>query len=251
MKRLVCLLLVILLLCPAPALAQKIEIDPETATVEQIQAAIDQLTALAAEKQKAEATPAETPAPTEAPAYQELKKGSKGETVKALQMRLFELKYLNVKGDGNFGDKTVQALKEFQKAVAFEPTGIATVEIQQKLFAADAPVAIIYGKLDYKALERDPAKHTGEKIRFTGRVIQVVEEAGADKMVSVALRIATKGNYDNVAYVTYVRKADDSRILEKDKVTVAGAYGGIYAYQSVGAGTVAIPQFTADSVTRN
>lgn len=38
-----------------------------------------------------------------------------------------------------FGDNTVKAVERFQKAAGLEATGVATVEMQAKLFAADAP----------------------------------------------------------------------------------------------------------------
>lgn len=43
-----------------------------------------------------------------------LKKGSKGEEVKAAQQRLIELGYLNGSADGQFGNKTEEAVKHFR-----------------------------------------------------------------------------------------------------------------------------------------
>lgn len=61
-----------------------------------------------------EATP--TPAPTQEPTYETLKKGSKGEDVKRLQQALIALGYLEDGGaDGDFGNGTLTAVKEFQK----------------------------------------------------------------------------------------------------------------------------------------
>ena len=56
-----------------------------------------------------------------------------------IQTRLKELGYLQDDPDGIFGDNTVKAVERFQKAVGLEATGVATVEMQAKLFAADAP----------------------------------------------------------------------------------------------------------------
>ena len=44
-----------------------------------------------------------------------LKKGSKGDTVKELQTLLQKLSYYNGKIDGDYGDITVQAVKAYQK----------------------------------------------------------------------------------------------------------------------------------------
>lgn len=56
-----------------------------------------------------------------------------------IQTRLKELGYLQDDPDGIFGDNTVKAVERFQKAAGLEATGVATVEMQAKLFAADAP----------------------------------------------------------------------------------------------------------------
>ena len=70
--------------------------------------------------------------------YGELTKGSKGDAVKALQERLKELGYYTISVDGDYGNGTVNALNAFQARNGLEQDGIATVELQQLLFSADA-----------------------------------------------------------------------------------------------------------------
>ena len=70
-----------------------------------------------------------------------MKRGQKNSTeVKRLQNRLYELGYFNDVRDGDFGSKTEQAVKRFQKTVGLKADGVATPELQQLLFADDAPV---------------------------------------------------------------------------------------------------------------
>lgn len=64
-----------------------------------------------------------------------------------------------------------------------------------------------------------------------------------------AMRIATKGNWDNVVYVLYLRPDGENRILEDDRVTVYGSSTGLYTYETVMGAEVTLPQFMADSVT--
>ncbi len=71
--------------------------------------------------------------------YKKLKRGSTGEAVKKLQRRLKELGYFNGDIGGNYLDKTVAAVKAFQKAVGIKDNGVATVATQEKLFSKDAP----------------------------------------------------------------------------------------------------------------
>ncbi len=85
------------------------------------------------------ATP--TPEPTATPVpYKTLKKGMKNsKQVKNLQDRLHKLGWFNGVQDGDFGPATQTVVKLFQKAIGMEEDGIATPELQARLFADDAP----------------------------------------------------------------------------------------------------------------
>ena len=88
------------------------------------------------------ATP--TPAPTATPSpYKTLKNGMKNnKQVKNLQDRLYKLGWFNGVRDGDFGPATKTAVKRFQSALGIpdaQQDGIATPELQEKLFADDAP----------------------------------------------------------------------------------------------------------------
>ena len=180
--------------------------------------------------------------------YEPLQQGSKGEAVRELQKRLIELNYLSGSADGAFGGMTKAAVELFQKSAGLAATGIADVETQKALFADDAPEAKVYLALDFKAISRDPNTYKGKNYKFSGKVVQVMEE-NYDGFTLTAMRIATKGNYDNVVYVFYTRLADEARILEDDYVTVHAECDGLYTYTSTMGKEVTLPQFTAESVT--
>lgn len=80
-------------------------------------------------------TPTPTPAPTAR--FSTLKSGSKGDAVTELQNRLRELGYMRSKADGIYGDKTVEAVKLFEKTYGKAETGIATASLQEFLFSYD------------------------------------------------------------------------------------------------------------------
>ena len=81
-----------------------------------------------------------TPAPSETPAPdgETLSYGSSGEAVKALQRRLKELGYFGGEVGGNYLAKTQEAVQAFQRANGLNPDGIATPELQQLIFGAQA-----------------------------------------------------------------------------------------------------------------
>lgn len=178
-----------------------------------------------------------------------LQKGDKNEDVLKLQNRLIELNYLASGADGDFGGKTEAAVKLFQQTAKLEANGIADPATLEKLYAADAPKAKVYNKLNFKEISRDPNAYEGEYYTFTGKVLQVQEGLNYAGTTSTVMRIATKGNYDDVVYVTYERPDSDKRILEDDRVTVYGVCDGLYTYTTIMGGSVTLPKFTAETVS--
>ena len=182
------------------------------------------------------------------PYYPTLQKGDKGDEVKQLQQRLLTLNYLNGSADGDYGNKTKEAVEAFQVAANISVTGIADDATQKALFSESAPKAKVYKKLNFKELSRNPDQHKGEYYSFSGQVIQALESSNWDGTTSVTLRIATKSWYDDVVMVTYSRESDAPRILEDDKVTVKGEYKGIESYTAIMGNTVTIPLFDGEQV---
>ncbi|MEG1516039.1 MAG: peptidoglycan-binding protein [Clostridia bacterium] len=233
---------------PATELAEK---DKRIAELEA------QLAQLAEKLDALTATPEPTPDPEpeiipEPEPYEALKKGSKGEAVKKLQSRLIVLKYLTGTADGGYGEKTAQAVTDFQKADGMAPTGIADSSTQERLFGESAkenpdppfdPSA--FKKLNYKAVARDPDAYSYELVFFSGKVIQVLE---GDEGEASEYRIATKGSYDDIIYVIYTRPEGASRILEDDRVTVYGMCLGVISYESTMGGTITIPAAMASRI---
>lgn len=178
-----------------------------------------------------------------------LQKGDKSEDVRKMQNRLIELNYLAGGADGDFGGKTEAAVKLFQQTAELEATGIADPATLEKLYAADAPKAKVYNKLNFKEISRDPNAYKGEYYSFTGKVVQVLEGSDYGGTTTTQMRIATKGNYDDVVYVTYERPNNDKRILEDDRVTVYGVCDGLYTYETIMGGSVTLPIFKAETVS--
>jgi len=83
--------------------------------------------------------PTPTPKPTPAPTPQaEVKKGTKNDDAKLVQLRLKELGYLSGNADGIFGTESVAALKEFQEESGIKADGICGANTRKKLFAENA-----------------------------------------------------------------------------------------------------------------
>ena len=79
--------------------------------------------------------------------YAALTYGEQNSRVKRLQQRLIELGWLTGGADGEFGQNTLNAVTALQYRFGMEQSGIATVELQERLFAADAPAYVEYEEL--------------------------------------------------------------------------------------------------------
>lgn len=100
--------------------------------------------------------------------------------------------------------------------------------------------------ITYSQLARTPDDYKGKKAKFTGKVIQVMEN---DKEND--LRIAVDGNYDNILFVGYDPKIANTRVLENDNVTIKGKSIGIYSYKSTMGGKISIPGMWVDNIVIN
>lgn len=70
--------------------------------------------------------------------YIELKEGDYGDDVYKMQERLTALGYLETEYDGSYGQYTVQAVKDFQKAHKLTESGNADADTLTRLYSADA-----------------------------------------------------------------------------------------------------------------
>ena len=77
--------------------------------------------------------------PTIVSADGELKKGSKGDEVKAVQERLIELGYLSGESDGGYGKQTEAAVKDFQMIAGLPQSGVVDEKTKDILLGNTAP----------------------------------------------------------------------------------------------------------------
>lgn len=97
--------------------------------------------------------------------------------------------------------------------------------------------------ITYKQLARNPEKYEGQKVKFTGEVIQVME--GDDE---VQIRLAVGGDYDNVIYGSYDKSIVSSRVLEDDYITIRGVSQGLLTYESTMGASITIPSVSIDKI---
>lgn len=93
--------------------------------------------------------------------------------------------------------------------------------------------------ITYDQIARTPDDFKGQKVKFTGKVLQVIEGSLTSDQ---AIRFAVNKNYDAVLYGEYSSNIIPSRILENDIITIYGKSNGLKSYQSTLGGTITIPK---------
>lgn len=96
--------------------------------------------------------------------------------------------------------------------------------------------------ITYDQLARTPNDYIGKKIKFSGKVIQVME--GKDE---TQIRLSVNDNHKTVLYCGIPKKlTENNRILENDKITVMGLSTGLITYKSTMGGDISIPGILVD-----
>ncbi|MCJ0570785.1 hypothetical protein MMJ61_01015 [Enterococcus cecorum] len=93
-----------------------------------------------------------------------------------------------------------------------------------------------YENVDYITLARNPENYIGKKLKFSGKILQVIEGSS-----STEYRLAVNNDYDNVVYMSISNDDLPQRILEDDLVTVYGVSTGKITYESTLGGNITIP----------
>ena len=134
-------------------------------------------------------TPMPTTIPTPAPevtatvdtsaSWPTLRKNDSGTNVAQLQEALIQLGYLSGKADGNYGDKTVSAVKAFQKANGLTADGTAGEQTQRALYGGNAKAASVRTTATPKpGATAAPATNTSGtlKIGSTGSDVKTLQQ---------------------------------------------------------------------------
>lgn len=94
--------------------------------------------------------------------------------------------------------------------------------------------------ISYDKLARDPDTYMAERVKFKGRIVQVMED---DDMVTLRVNVTNDGYgyYDDTVYVYYSYDEGESKLLEDDIITFYGISMGLYTYESVMGASITIP----------
>lgn len=98
----------------------------------------------------------------------------------------------------------------------------------------------------FEQLARTPDDYILTKVKFSGKVVQVMEGDSATQ-----IRFAVNDDYDTIIYAEISTElTDNNRILEDDYVTLSGYSMGLLTYDSTLGGEITIPSISVDKIDR-
>lgn len=185
------------------------DIDFTDMSLDELLAVQEQLSsAISTAQDKTESTEVEeaTASEPDASGYSELSKGSKGDAVKALQARLFDIGFYSTAIDGDYGNGTVNAIKAFEEYNGLEQNGIATPELQALIFSENAkhkPVPVASIKIEAK----NPTALVGGTFNLAD-IIVINPENATEKGVTYAIDHEEYATIDENGILTAKERGD-------------------------------------------
>ncbi|MBM7834887.1 hypothetical protein [Clostridium sardiniense] len=97
--------------------------------------------------------------------------------------------------------------------------------------------------ITYSNLARNPENYQGKKVKFTGKILQVMNGAGFKQA-----RLAVDDNYDTIILIEYTDDMLKGNLLENDTVTIMGTFYDLVSYTAVIGNEITIPCIKCDII---
>lgn len=97
--------------------------------------------------------------------------------------------------------------------------------------------------ITFDQIARNPDDYIYKKVKFNGKVIQVLEGDSETQ-----IRLAVNGDYNKIIFAIYQSDIINSRVLEDDSITIYGISSGLLSYQSTMGGTITIPSVVVEKI---
>ncbi|KFI67600.1 putative TcdC-like protein [Bifidobacterium magnum] len=146
---------------------------------------------------------------------------------------------LHDKYNGSEQDKEGQKLKaEAQKKIDEAKAAEKKKQEEEAARKAEEEARGYETGITYEQIARQPDEYKGKKVKFYGKVIQVLNSADSD---SVTIRLIVDDDYDQVIMGMYAKNIVPTRVLEDDHITIYGTFIEEYTYTAVLGNSVTVP----------
>lgn len=142
-------------------------------------------------------------------------------------------------------EKKAKQAEEKAKAEAEAERKKQEEEAEKERLAAEEAKGYETGTT-YNQLARTPDDFDFTKVKFSGKVIQVIEGEGTTQV-----RFAVNEDYDTILYADIPSSlTENNRVLEDDYLTLSGISMGLLTYESTLGGEITIPSIIVDNIDR-
>lgn len=125
------------------------------------------------------------------------------------------------------------AIEAAEKAKQDAAAAVAAAKAEEERRGYDTGIT-------FNQLARTPDDYLAKKVKFSGKVIQVIEGT-----TETQIRLAVNSDYDMVVYCHIPKaKTANMRILDDDRITIMGLSMGLISYESTMGGTITIPEIS-------
>lgn len=98
--------------------------------------------------------------------------------------------------------------------------------------------------ISYDQLARYPDQYEGQKVKFYGKVLQVMNDGSIYQ-----IRLAVNDNYDTVVMGLFTSSImTNGKILEDDEITIYGVSAGDYTYKAVMGNSITVPMIRIEKI---
>nr|WP_244093936.1 toxin regulator [Jeotgalibacillus sp. R-1-5s-1] len=134
--------------------------------------------------------------------------------------------------------------EEKERKLAEEAEKVAAAEAERQKALEEERKGYETG-ITFEQLARTPDDFTGKKVKFYGKVVQVIEDG-----TFIQIRFAVNDDYDTILFAVFDSSMIDinGRVLEDDLLTIMGTSGGLFSYEATSGAEITIPLVYIDQI---
>lgn len=136
-----------------------------------------------------------------------------------------------------------------KKKAEEEKAKAAAAEAQRKKDEAQK-METEHKPLNYPVLKKNPDSHAGEKVKFTGEVIEILEQDGMTFMRIAVTKTSYGYHPGDIVFVEHVGTEDTKDIVEESIVKVYGSVLGSFTYKSQAGWDISLPEIISIKIIK-
>ena len=171
---------------------------------------------------------------------------SDAEIIKVVQQALNDAGYNCGTPDGILGDGTRNAVKNYMESNGKSSNGEITEELVGMLNINDKiktakELSKYRTDISYEMLMRNPVDYINTPVKFSGSVVQVINEGGGNN-----IRLAINSDSSQTIWCSYSKLDMSGNLMEGDQVTVYGIAMGTEDYTAITGEKITLPTITCE-----